>query len=263
MAESASLYRKLGDEHGRAFALVCAVEPDDLEQARRDSEEALGVLRAHGDEWGASRALRNLSLVAYREGRFAEARHRFEQCLSMQRELGSRWLISRSLNTLGDIARCEGDLAAAQSHYEGSRAEERADGSRANAVWSLAGLGHVALARHDRERAERLFVEALSVRPVSSEKSEHVASVLVGLAETRRLAGDSEGAAEVLRVMAPLIEEGHRRMPPVDVISHRRCLDAIGSTCGPRALELSPHDPTLADLVRRICETARKGTRED
>jgi predicted ATPase len=255
VGESASLYLKLGDEHGRAFALVSAIEPDDLDAARRECEGALKILRAHGDDWGASRALRNLGVVAYRGGDFAEARRRFGECLGMQRELGSRWLISRSLNALGDIARCEEDLAAAQSHYEGSRAEDLADGSRANAAWSLAGLGHVALARGDYGRAEGMFVEALSARPVSSEKSEHVASNLVGLAETRRLSGDLAGATEVLRVLAPLIEEAHRRMPPVDVVSHRRCLDAIGSTHGRSALEPSPGDPSLTDLVRRICET--------
>jgi tetratricopeptide (TPR) repeat protein len=254
IAESAALHLRTGDEHGHAFALVSAVEPDDLDQARRDCEEALTVLRAHGDDWGASRALRNLGVVAYRGGDFAEARRRFGECLRLQRELGSRWLIARSLNTLGDIARCEDDLAAAQSHYEGSRAEERADGSRANAAWSLAGLGHVALARGDRERAEELFVEALSVRPISSEKSEHVASSLVGLAEARRLAGDDAGAAEMLRILAPLIEEAHRRMPPVDVTSHRRCLDAIRSGPGSPTLEPSPGDPSLSDLVRRMCE---------
>ena len=260
ITESAACYLRLGDQHGRAFALVSAVEPDDLDEARRDCEEALTVLRAHGDEWGASRALRNLGVVAYRGGDFAEARRRFEQCLSLQRELGSRWLISRSLNTLGDIARCEQDVATAQAHYEGSRAEEQADGSRANAVWSLAGLGHVALARGNRGRAEELFVEALSVRPVSSEKSEHVASVLVGLAETRRLAGDTGGAAEVLRVLAPLIDEAHRRMPPIDVTFYRRCLDAMSATPGPAALEPSPGDPSLTDLVRRMCETPAKRT---
>jgi hypothetical protein len=47
-------------------------------------------------------------------------------------------------------------------------------------------------------------------------------------------------------------------MPPVDMLLHRRCLDAIGATLGPTALEPSPGDPSLTDLVRRICETPAK-----
>ncbi|MEO8360224.1 MAG: tetratricopeptide repeat protein, partial [Vicinamibacteria bacterium] len=253
--ECIAIVMRLGDSHRRAFALANAIEPDDLDQARREAEEALTFLRAYGDDWGTSRALRHLGVVAFRRGDFPEARRYFEEGLSLQRTLGTRWQIARTLNYLGDVARCDEVLAVAQSRYEASRAEELADGSRANGGWSLAGLGHIALARGECERATRWFIEGLSVRPVSTEKPEHVASCLVGLAEIYRLKGDFEAAAELLGCASPLVQETGGRMTPVDVALYHRSMAAVRLARGDAAFDASSTSSSLAEVVRRTCET--------
>jgi predicted ATPase len=260
VTESSALYRKLGDESGHAFLTANAIEPDDLLAARRDLEEALGIFRARGDAWNASRALRNLGVLALREGDFAESRRRFEDCLALQRDLGDRWLISRTLNQLGDVARCLGDLASAERRYQESQAEEAILESRANAAWSLTGLGHVALARGIMDQATVFFGEGLQGGNASAQKPEHLAACLVGLAELCRLRGDPRSAAKILVFAAPLVEEARRRMLPVEVGAFERSTSAVRSGLDEAALGVERAEAEhlgLKELVRRACDSLR------
>jgi len=257
LGESAALYRQIGDESGRAFLICNAIEPDDLSEARRETEQALALFRARGDAWNTSRALRNLAVVALRGGDFAEARRRFEEILPLQRGLGDRWHIVRSLNHLGDVVRCTGDLAAAERRYEESRREEKVLESRAHTAWSLAGLGHVALARGRLASAGRLFEQGLRSGDVSHGMSEHLAACLIGLARVRQLAGDPGGAAPLLRAAEPLVTEARRRMLPVDVALFESASAAVRTVVGDTAFEASGADAKrlgLAEVVRRGCQ---------
>jgi predicted ATPase/serine/threonine protein kinase/Tfp pilus assembly protein PilF len=258
VTESAAIYRRRGDRLGLANVLVNEIEPDDFAEARRDGEEALAICRACGDAWNASRALHNLGVVAFREGSFAEARRRLEECLALQREIGERWFTVLTLNHLGDLARCEGDIARAETCYQESRDVYRVTGMGATVAGCLTGLGHVMLARGAARRAAALFVEALRARTVSAEKPELVAACLVGLAETRRLGGDLGGAAALLTAATPLVDEARRRMPPVDVASHERCVFAVRGALGEAAYEAALAEAErlgLTEVVRRALET--------
>lgn len=253
VTESAEIYRRLGDEYNHMHVLMCAIEPDDLAAARRDGEAALAIFRARGDVWETSRALRNLGVTAFRGGNFTETRRWLEECLSLQRDLNDHWMIARTVTLLGDVARCLGDLGEAKKRYDESRSEEKVLGSRANAAWSLAGLGHVALLRGEAAHASGLFRETLLLRLTGSEKPEHVASCLIGLAEIRRIEEDLPGAAECLAAAAPFVSDVGRRMVPVDVELYARNTGILGAS----ALETATK--TLVGLsfierIRRICE---------
>ncbi len=252
VAESAEIFRSLGDEAMRAHVVLNAIEPDDLAAARRDFEEALDVCRARGDTWNVSRALRNLGVVALRSGDFAEARRRLEGCLDLQRELGDRWLIARTLNVLGDVARCTGDLGDAETRYGESRQEEKTLGSRANAAWSLAGLGHVALRKGDVPLAARRLRDALRARPGGAERPELVASCLIGLAEVGRVTGDAAGAAACVVAVSPLLADAGRRVLQVDADLLADIVDSLGAAALARAAAASAHG-SLAERIGEIC----------
>ncbi len=256
-AAGAAIFRRLGDRRTMASVAVAAIEPDDLDAAQRDYEEALAIFREYGDVWDEGRALRNLGILALRRGELAEARRQFEHCLSLQREVADRWQVSRSLNHLGDIARSQGDFAGAVAYYQESRTVEQALGNHADAAWSATGLGHVALQRGNPAEASALFLVALAVRPTTAEKTERVAACVVGLAEVRRLSGDLGGAAQLVAAAGPLVQRAVTKMARPDVDLYESCLrDVRHLAAAAYAAAVAQPVSDLTSLIRSLCGDA-------
>ena len=65
--------------------------------------------RAIGDRWALSLPLRNLGIVALRQGDYQHASALLKESLAILQETQEKWFISRSLETLAGVTALAGD----------------------------------------------------------------------------------------------------------------------------------------------------------
>ena len=141
-----------------------------LEQAWRDSEEALSIARELGDRDRMPESLRLLGLVALNSGDLAAARAYSEECLAVARELGEPVRIARALNVMGEICRQEGSPIAAGEYYAESIARHRELRAPDNTAIGLTNLSMVMIEQGESARAREMLREAQAIARATGSK---------------------------------------------------------------------------------------------
>jgi class 3 adenylate cyclase/tetratricopeptide (TPR) repeat protein len=131
-----------------------------LDEALAGLDEAVRIFGDIGARWELASSLGDRAMIHRYEGRLDAAERDLRDALDLCRHLGERSLVSWTASELVRVLLLRGDVAAARRLFEDSSAilvtEE--PGSRVTAAVTESLL---ALADGDRERAERIAVQAL------------------------------------------------------------------------------------------------------
>jgi ATP/maltotriose-dependent transcriptional regulator MalT len=79
--------------------------------------------------WALALPLRNLGIVAFRQGDYEEAAELVRETLLILRDLKERWFISRSLETMAEIVALQGDHTRAARLFGAGEALREAVGA--------------------------------------------------------------------------------------------------------------------------------------
>jgi tetratricopeptide (TPR) repeat protein len=131
-------------------------------QAQTQLDQALA--RTDGLTRLRAYTLRNLAMVAIRQGKLEQAQTYYEQATPLFHSIPDRLGESIALNDLGNIAFFHGDFAAARRHYEQSIQLSREIGDRWGTCSALGNLGAVvADERGDYVTAQTYLREAVAL----------------------------------------------------------------------------------------------------
>jgi predicted ATPase/DNA-binding CsgD family transcriptional regulator len=165
LAESAALFKELGDQRRQAYALeqlgrAIATEGD-LATARPLLEESLALAQAVGDKWLRVHALSALGDLL-QNANDPRARPMLEDNLALARELDDKFQLGAALLFLAGLDVKQGDLSTAQARTDEALAIFQATGKKEGLQWALGSLGDLARLEGDYEHAGTLYEEALS-----------------------------------------------------------------------------------------------------
>jgi predicted ATPase/DNA-binding XRE family transcriptional regulator len=159
--ESAALFRRAGDRHGEAYALLvlsfAALQLGDLDRAERILEEALEGFREHEDAWGSAHSLNHLAVASLRRGDYSLAAGYAEEALGVTRRSGDRLGANVALYTLAEAAWASDEHGRAARYFREALvlASEAAD--KTSSAYCVRGLAAVAEARGQQRRGARLL----------------------------------------------------------------------------------------------------------
>jgi tetratricopeptide (TPR) repeat protein len=194
----------------RAGALNAAgylcVDTGDYRKGKTYSGEALTIYRELGDEIGRAWAL--IVLSAHTLAFPSECRKGIALCqegLALFRESGHKPGIIVALTVLGELARVDGDYDLAQKAHEECLALTRETGYKLNEAITLGNLGSVAQYRGLPGQAGALFTESLALlRELGDEK--YSAMTLADMAGPAAAGGYPQAAACLLGASEALLE---------------------------------------------------------
>ena len=121
---------------------------------------------AHGSrvsDGARVRALEQLSMVAFRQGRFGDALASAEEAVAVARRCDDPRLLCQALDASGLAASGVGDFTLARTRFEEGLAVARAAGDDTRAAHTISNLADLALTLGDYEEARRRSTEALAV----------------------------------------------------------------------------------------------------
>ena len=183
-ALAATLYPYLDNHahHGDALTLCAA---------------ALAASRRSGDRAGEARALLELGVMNWRQGRYERAHDDCHAALALAREVGDRYGEARALNGLGNVALRQRDYDRAYASYVESQRLSAEVGDRFGEAIVLSNLGLVrGLQDRPDEAREHLRHSLAAYREVGSPGGE--GTVLGNLALVDRRQGRFDDARERL-----------------------------------------------------------------
>ena len=111
-----------------------------IEQARKQHEQAKAEARLINENWLLSFALNNLGEVARVQGQYDIARKYYEECEALLPDSGDKGDAARFAHNLGYIAQHEGDYGRATSQFRKSLVMFRKLGNRRGIAECMAGL---------------------------------------------------------------------------------------------------------------------------
>ncbi|HSH82282.1 MAG TPA: hypothetical protein VLA19_27455, partial [Herpetosiphonaceae bacterium] len=201
VAESATIFRSIGDKRGLARALgiqamVMAERGD--RTARRLSEEAAALAREVGDKEILATILHARGLVVYVQGELGAARAEFEESARLSRELGDRWRLLINLRFLSQIARFQANYTHAARLIEEALVLARELGNRFEEALALYTAGEISQATGNDRRASEQYDASLELFRDLGHQSE-VAGVHLSQANLSQLQGDYDHSAELLQ----------------------------------------------------------------
>jgi DNA-binding CsgD family transcriptional regulator len=141
--------RSSGDRWNEGYALATMASATagrgNLREAQRLGEEALAVVRAIDQQWGAARVLLGLGNLARLREEYVIARDHYMAALGILRELNARPEIARCLVGLGRIALEQSDATTARPYLTESLQLSYASGSRIAIARGLEALARLAV----------------------------------------------------------------------------------------------------------------------
>ena len=175
--------------------------------------ESLSMFRKLGEKRGLARALGSSGIVALGQGRYKEGIAYFEESVNFFIEIGEEWGATHMLCYLAVARLYQGDHARAKQSAQEALARGREAGERhgtSEALWVLARLAWET--EHDHERARVLFEEALELSAEIGDETTvaHCMQELAAIAavygdrlvEGARLWGAAEALLEKIEVTA-------------------------------------------------------------
>jgi predicted ATPase/DNA-binding SARP family transcriptional activator/DNA-binding CsgD family transcriptional regulator len=167
--EALELYRKVGDDSGVAFALLCLgaqhFEKGDYEVAAPFLEEALALSRRIGDKRNMAGTLHNLAEVERQRGNYERAKGLGIESIAVAREAEDEWLTSICVGWVGMLAVWSGEEQdLAEGFLKEGLALNRKLGNWAYAAYCLEAFAGLAGGRGQGARAARLWGAAEALR---------------------------------------------------------------------------------------------------
>jgi tetratricopeptide (TPR) repeat protein len=129
-------------------------------------DEALPLLREHGEHHGVGWSLGSLGLIAHLQGDHPQAAAYLEESLAVFLELGDKVGSSYQMACLADVARDRGEYDRARHLYGESLSLYRSLMDKGGFAAVFEGLATVAAAEGQQLRAARLFGAAHYLREV-------------------------------------------------------------------------------------------------
>ena len=222
LAESAALFKRLGDKRRTAQALdrlghVIANEGD-LATARPLLEEGLALATELGDKLLQSRAHFSLGDLL-QQANDPGARLQLEENLARAHEEDDKFFLGSVLLLLAGLDVKQGDLSTARVRTDEALAIFRATGMNSGLYWALNSLGDLARLEGDYERAGALYEQALpyardvgsavpwtlhNLGQVAQYQGEHARATALfkESLSLRQQEGEKEGIAEALAGLA-------------------------------------------------------------
>ena len=166
--ESLAIYRELGEPRGEAIALFrlgeAIVALGKAAEGEKLFRESMNIFQRIGDRAGYGSALRLLAdSVISSQGRWAEARAAYEEVIPIFRDLGVQDQLARSIGMLGTIKTViESDYKSDRIMTQESLKIAREIGDRTLIGLDIAKLAILSLVERDFEKAEELYMEAIT-----------------------------------------------------------------------------------------------------
>jgi predicted ATPase/transcriptional regulator with XRE-family HTH domain len=159
--ESAALFRRAGDRHGEAHALLvlsfAALQLGELDRAERVLEESLEGFREHKDEWGSAHSLNHLAVASLRRGDHPRAARYAEEGLAVTRRSGDRLGANVALHLLAQAAWASDEHERAAQYFREALVPASESADKTSSAYCIQGLAAVAEARGETQRAARLL----------------------------------------------------------------------------------------------------------
>ena len=165
--------------------------------ARAELDQALDLARSAGLAGTEDDCLRDLGLIAYRQGDYPTASENYEKALAIDQAIGDRRGESATLVRLGAVARKRGDNAAVRACYQRALELDRATGDRDNEADALRGLGTLAYDQGDYLAARLAYTQSLEIETQAGDR-EGEAACLAWLGMVARARGEFGLARESL-----------------------------------------------------------------
>jgi predicted ATPase len=234
LEESAGLWRDLGDERRRAYALVILgmVEQNqnerDLRPAFEREQESVAIFKKLGDEWGLALALNDLGNVCRAQADLVQARKLYCQSLRKWRSMNDSWGRPLTLTNLGFLEMLEGDKGAARRAFkEALQVQHWMDDP-----WGLAEtvkyLADLAVRQDDDGEAEKLYRESLDLNRKIGRRPLLV-GCLAGLAVVAQRQGHWIPAAHLAEAVNRWRGPVRVMAKPLDHQMYQRALEALES----------------------------------
>lgn len=169
LAESAALWREIGDPSGLAYTLVFrhgeALSKGEVDEALSFIEESVALFRGTEDAFGLAVALANLGATYRAMGEYARARRALEESALIARELDDDWLLALPLQNLGVVTFKQGEPERAEAYLKESLLPSvRRSGEEWFGAHTVEVLATLAASRGDHQRAARLYGAAEAMR---------------------------------------------------------------------------------------------------
>jgi tetratricopeptide (TPR) repeat protein len=241
------------DERAKALqglASICR-QQNQLEDALRYGEEALGIYRARGNLGGEAACSSELGAVYQRLGDFRRAATLLEGALAALRELGNTERVAFTLVALGVVKQLDGDLDAAAEHYGESLELARELDDKNGTATALVNLGEIAQHRGDVSNATRLFRDSLRLYLELGLKNA-IAYCLEVLAGIDTLQDRPCEAAQLFGAAERLREEIHAPVEPFNLERYRRDYELARSALGHERFDAARAEGRSLPLARVV-----------
>jgi predicted ATPase/class 3 adenylate cyclase len=216
--ESLAIASAVGDQHGRAYALILLALVVLSQQGSHAHvlallEEGLALSKTLGEKRATAYALFGLGRLAYYREDYSRAAQLYVESLALYQELGNIEYISFLLGNLGMIALAQGDYTRATELLEQDLAACHRLKNNSGGAWALYHLGTIALKQGDHTRAQACYTESLILRWELGDRR-GIADCLEGLAGVASMRGLAESAAQLCGAAEVLWEAiGDSRVP--------------------------------------------------
>lgn len=259
------------------------------EQSIAQSLAAVHASRVHSLPLDEARALNQLGISYYYQGRYQAAQTCFNQVLEISQAVGDRTTLILTINALGAITHQLGDYTRARIYYNQALAMQTESGDlsakakvvanlglnahqagsqetalrylnealelaiqlgmRDEQAYALTCLGNVLHALHREEDALRTFLDALALRRSLGQTQQAMAD-LAGLAQLAVAAGDLAQAHAYADEMVPMLTHPGFAVAVDFLRVYWDCYTALVATADPRAGAL------LIEARRRLMRRA-------
>ena len=213
------------DGEGRVRALagasLLAFRQGDYAQTMAFAQQHLELARALEDHRETAAALDRLASAVAYEGDWERATSLCEESAALSRELGDKRALSIATSHLGLFALMMGDLGRARTLSEESLALDRELGDTARSVVPLYNLGLVALREHRHDDAAGYFTKTFEIGRELKDR-QNIAYALEGLAAVVTARGEPQRAARMLGTAAAAAEAIGMSLEPVEQEVHDR-----------------------------------------
>jgi eukaryotic-like serine/threonine-protein kinase len=232
--ESQKVAEELGDRLGEARAIngmaQLFADKGDYAGAKKEYEQALGILGQIGNKLDAAGALNNLAIILHTQGDSAGARKNYQAALALFQEIGNQSEAANTLVNLAGLLHDDGDLPAARNTAQQALMTAKMSSNEDGVAQSLTLLGMCFFEAGDLPGASARLQEALAINQKLGHESalaitlDNLGDVLVQqgkLAEARKTyqraldlqqgpLGESGNAAATRASLAYLdLQEGH------------------------------------------------------
>ncbi|MBS1803475.1 MAG: tetratricopeptide repeat protein [Acidobacteria bacterium] len=180
-------------------------EQGELKEAEKIFRQALSGFREVGNLSGSATVLSNLATVRLSLGDLPQARKSLKEAIPDYQAIGDKEGVALNLNNLGDLSRQNGNLKSAELYYSQAKATATEIDDKNAIAYVLSGQGDLLLDRGDLVKARQAYEECLRLRNEAGEKH-FAAETEMALAQLSIEEGHSSEAATAARTLRKQFE---------------------------------------------------------